>query len=825
MAVLAVMARRSIRRPVTRHSVTRRISRLVLPLIGVLGPGVVHPQTPDRPAARPLALEDAFTITQFHALTGQAAALSPDGEWVAYTACQVAKIKLDPTVRNQNAPSAWAATNRMGCDVRGTNTTTADSRDLTRGLGNSWGPSWSPDGRFLAFYSDRSGAPQGWLWERHGGAIRRLSAAVARTTSEWEVPVWSPDSRRVLVKLRPAGITDAELQDVMPPTAGSRVETAGYPKATVVVYRSPGATQQAAGVPMDSTPPRLVDNAWLGDLALVDVGTGRTRILARQVRSTCYLFSPDGSEIAYLDSTGRMTGGNESIAAYYTRAFNIVVVSIATARSRVLSRDVRQWLGTSLSWSPDGKWLAYISGSATIPNTYRFGYAVRGDLYVVPSAGGQSRKFAGAPDNLFENDEFGPLWDPKGDDLHLIGGARVWRATVATGQLMPITQPLKMAPEAIVQVTSPSGGRVWSPDGGASMYVMSSDSLTKRSGVYKIRRVSGEVTSLREEDEYDAYPFHPPVGSADGRRVFYRAERASASADLWVADPTFDHPRRLTTLNPRLARYTLGEARRIDFVSADGKPLQAALLPPTDYVEGKQFPLVVWVYAGAYGSQQLNVFGLIGGPFNMQVLSTRGYAVLVPDIPVHMGTPVQDLMNAVMPAIDRVVALGIADPKRLAVMGQSNGGYSTLALLTRTTCFKAAVMNAGFGNLPAMYGYMTPGGLAPWIPWLERVTGAIGAPPWEAPQRYVENSPIFSLDRVQTPLLIQVGGADDGFVPWNNEVFVGLRRLGREVTYLRYEGEGHYLREVPNQVDYWNRVLAFLDTHMNGHEGAGEHPK
>jgi len=105
------------------------------------------------------------------------------------------------------------------------------------------------------------------------------------------------------------------------------------------------------------------------------------------------------------------------------------------------------------------------------------------------------------------------------------------------------------------------------------------------------------------------------------------------------------------------------------------------------------------------------------------------------------------------------------------------------------------------------------------------VTGAIGAPPWEVPERYVENSPIFHLDRVQTPLIIQVGGADDGFVPWNNEVFVGLRRLGREVTYLRYEGEGHSLREVPNQVDYWTRVLAFLDRYVNGHQGerAGGH--
>jgi dipeptidyl aminopeptidase/acylaminoacyl peptidase len=72
---------------------------------------------------------------------------------------------------------------------------------------------------------------------------------------------------------------------------------------------------------------------------------------------------------------------------------------------------------------------------------------------------------------------------------------------------------------------------------------------------------------------------------------------------------------------------------------------------------------------------------------------------------------------------------------------------------------------------------------------------------------------------VRTPLIIQVGGGDDEVVPWSNEVFVGLRRLGREATYLRYEGEGHTLREVPNQVDYWLRVLAFLDTHVKDSQG------
>src|SRR3546814_8757842 len=172
-----------------------------------------------------------------------------------------------------------------------------------------------------------------------------------------------------------------------------------------------------------------------------------------------------------------------------------------------------------------------------------------------------------------------------------------------------------------------------------------------------------------------------------------------------------------------------------------------------------------------------------------------------PDIPTHEGTPVDDLMKAVMPAIDKAVELGIADPDRLAVMGNSNGGYSTLALITRTNRFKAAVMNAGFGDLTAFHGTM--GGA--WIPWLEKRGGSMKVPPWEAPQRYVENSPIYYLDRIETPLIIQAGSADLSIVQHSDQVWVEMQRLSKPATYLRYGGESHLLVGAANLQDYWNR--------------------
>src|SRR3546814_14809191 len=128
--------------------------------------------------------------------------------------------------------------------------------------------------------------------------------------------------------------------------------------------------------------------------------------------------------------------------------------------------------------------------------------------------------------------------------------------------------------------------------------------------------------------------------------------------------------------------------------------------------------MVVWVYdSDADAARNVYKFGRWGfQSFNLQMLTSRGYAVMWPDIPTHEGTAVDDLMKAVMPAIDKAVELGIADLDRLAVMGNSNGGYSTLALITRTNRLKAAVLKAGFGDLTEFHG--TIGGA--WLAWQDK---------------------------------------------------------------------------------------------------------
>jgi dipeptidyl aminopeptidase/acylaminoacyl peptidase len=224
--------------------------------------------------------------------------------------------------------------------------------------------------------------------------------------------------------------------------------------------------------------------------------------------------------------------------------------------------------------------------------------------------------------------------------------------------------------------------------------------------------------------------------------------------------------------------------------------------------------MIVHVYGGLMRSGFLNHFGLVGpGVDNMQVFATRGFVVLAPDAPYRQGaTLMRDLASSIVPGVTKAIELGLADPHRIGVMGHSFGGYTTLALLVQTQLFRAAAASAATGDLIATFGSLHSGSTQ----WVE--TGQLGmnGTPWTVRERYLENSPLYYLDRVHTPLLLLHGKQDLLRSELAEEVFVGLHRLGREVMYVRYEGEDHYPGEWSylNQVDYLDRVIRWFQEHL-----------
>jgi dipeptidyl aminopeptidase/acylaminoacyl peptidase len=171
----------------------------------------------------------------------------------------------------------------------------------------------------------------------------------------------------------------------------------------------------------------------------------------------------------------------------------------------------------------------------------------------------------------------------------------------------------------------------------------------------------------------------------------------------------------------------------------------------------------------------------------------------------------------VLPAVDAVVEKGYINEQAIGIQGHSWGGYQIAYMLTKTNRFKAAAPGAVVANMTSAYSGIRWGTGMPRQFQYEHTQSRIGGTLWEYPMRFLENSPLFNLNRVQTPILSIHNDADDA-VPWYQgiEYYLGLRRLNKEVYLFNYNGEPHNLRRRPNQKDYTRRLQEFFDHFLKG---------
>ena len=164
-----------------------------------------------------------------------------------------------------------------------------------------------------------------------------------------------------------------------------------------------------------------------------------------------------------------------------------------------------------------------------------------------------------------------------------------------------------------------------------------------------------------------------------------------------------------------------------------------------------------------------------------------------------------------------MVARGYVDEKSIGIQGHSWGGYQIAYMITQTNRFRAAAPGAPVVNMTSAYDGIRWGTGLPRQFQYEKTQSRIGGSLWEYPMRFLENSPLFQIDRVNTPVLMMHNDADDA-VPWYQgiEMYLSLRRLGKEVYMFSYNGEPHNLRQRPNQKDYAARMQQFFDHYLKG---------
>jgi len=743
---------------------------------------------------------------------GYPATVTSDGRWIAYGIHRRYPSFRSPDTTGVPA-SEWAGSSILIYDTaRGT------SSELTKGWGASWGATWSPDGRNLAFYSNRNGRLRLWIWKRESDSFMEYPQCDAAPNSslDWLNRLqWSADGMRVFFR-----------------AWSPKVDPGGDAGSSPIVWDSTGTGDGKDDGPKSRLP------ALSFDLDAAEMATGSVEVLLRRAGIMNFAVSPDGASAAVFGNPHPLgSADSQSLLDLYvikTVPLEILKpgqsdegrISPATpweTRSEpVIFRDIRQFVGEQLAFSPDGRKVAWCTLGALADN----------DIYCADLSDGNARNISG---DVQDSDKPSRINFSTGKKFGERLSRDVWRI-------------LWTADSAQLLVAAEKSGGVWllSANGGPAKKVF------QRPGV------SGRVTVLaptaHDEIKYSA-PDEIAIETTEtgGARKWWRASLGSGipdgsggtaaagvcvdwalsddlmlvrkDGDLWTARGALTDIKfgQITHLEAENRPEELGAARWIA-AKLGGRDLRGLLLTPVALPakalakEGasgsKGLPLVVWVYAGSGSPSESQVAG--DSEYNgANTLVKRGYAVLFAAIPTDTtGNATRSILDPVLAQVGAAVATGLIDEARIGVFGWSNGGYTVDTLITHTDRFKAAVSVAGYGDVFSLY----LGGKGKMPTWMAGVQAPGGQPGlavglWRDPLRYLDNSPACFLNDVITPLLL-IHGEKDENIPINQsfEMYHGLANLGKRVRFVQYPGEGHAIDSSPAVVqDLWGRVLGWYD--------------
>lgn len=345
------------------------------------------------------------------------------------------------------------------------------------------------------------------------------------------------------------------------------------------------------------------------------------------------------------------------------------------------------------------------------------------------------------------------------------------------------------------------------------LLLSSYDDMDKGFGFYRARADRAGVTLLLEEDRRFRYR----AQAEDADVVMFTREDYDEFPNLWVADTDFSGARQITDVNPIIDDFAWGTSELVEWRSLDGTPLQGVVIKPNDYDPDKRYPVLIYYYR--FFSQRLHEFNdpSINHRPSFPIYASDGYVVFLPDVRFEVGRPGFSSTKSVVPGVQHLIDIGLADPDAIALHGHSWSGYQTAFMVTQTDIFTTAVTGAPVSNMTSAYsGIRLGSGLARQFQYemsQSRLSGSL----WEARDEYIDNSPVFFADRINTPMLILHGDEDDA-VPWEQsiELYLALRRLGKETVFLQYNGEPHHPQTYANKLDWAMKMKEWIDHYLKG---------
>lgn len=278
----------------------------------------------------------------------------------------------------------------------------------------------------------------------------------------------------------------------------------------------------------------------------------------------------------------------------------------------------------------------------------------------------------------------------------------------------------------------------------------------------------------------------------------------------------------LTNLVEQQKDYNWLTAELVRWKMFDGKMSEGLLFKPENFDGKKKYPVIFYFYErNADGLHNYRTPAPSASTINIAYFVSNGYLVFDPNIYYKTGEPGPSAYNSVVSAAKHLSTMPFVDSTKMGIQGQSWGGYQVAYLVTRTNMFKAAGAGAPVANMTSAYGGIRWGAGINRQFQYEKTQSRIGATLWQRPDLYIKNSPLFTADKINTPLLIMHNDAD-GAVPWYQgiELFTAMKRLGKKVWMLQYNGEDHNLVERKNRKDLSVRLSQFFDYHLKGAKAA-----
>ena len=657
---------------------------------------------------RPLATEDIYNLKDV-----RDPQRSPDGKWVAYVVARA--IKTD----DKNDSDIWMASWDGSQEIQLTSSTDGESQ-----------PRWSPDNKYLSFVSSRQGAKDGQLWimNRAGGEALKVTE-LRGGVSEY---AWAPDGKHIAIVVSEPDPRDPKEDD----------------KATIDKKKTP--------------PPIVIDRYHFKQdvsgyqrldrthLYLFDVATKKAEPLTSGTtyEESSPAWSPDGRQIAFVSKRGQGDLDRTDNTDVW------VIDASAGAQPRQVTTSPNSDEGP-LSWSPDGKQIAYVAGEDLKYSAYN-----QNKIAVIAATGGQPRILADTLDR--------PVRQPQFEE----GGRSLVFVVVDDRTQYPARASL----DAIPASPKPTGG------GGVERLI------TEKS-------VISNLSAGPLDGSYAVLMTTPTLPAEAAAFENGKVRRLSHQNDQW------------------LSSVLLGTTEDFTSTSKDGTDVHGLIVKPPTFEAGGKYPTLLRIHGGPNGQDEY------GFSFERELFAANGYVVLSVNYRGSNGRgatyqkaifadwggkEVVDLLGA----MDEIQKRPYVDATRLGIGGWSYGGILTDYTIATDGRFKAATSGAGSALQLSMYGVDQ---------YITQYEAEIG-PPWKAQELWIKISyPFFHADRIKTPTLFLVGEKDFNVPSVGSEqMYQALKSLGVDTQLVIYPGQFHGLTTPTYKIDRFQRYLDWYDKYLKG---------